>query len=69
VIRSWLVIEPAADGAAGWPRFCGQTRPAAYGQMELRGPVSIVSGAFHIELANVLTGVIESSPERAPNRS
>jgi hypothetical protein len=48
VIRSSLVIEPAADGAPGLAAFYGETRPAAYGRIQLRGPVSIVSRAVHI---------------------
>jgi hypothetical protein len=55
VIRGSLVIEPAPDGAPGLAAIYGETiygetGPPLYGRMQLRGPVSIVSRAVHIDL-------------------
>jgi hypothetical protein len=48
LVRSSLVIEPAADGAAALRAIYGEL--VAFGPIQLRGPVSIVGGAVHIEL-------------------
>ena len=48
IIRSSLVIEPAADGAPALTAIYRET--VAFGPIQLRGPVSIVSRAVHIEL-------------------
>jgi hypothetical protein len=50
VIRGSLVIEPAPDGAPGLVAIYCETGPPLYGRMQLRGPVSIVSRAVHIDL-------------------
>jgi hypothetical protein len=55
VIRGSMVIEPAPDGAPGLAAIYGETiygetGPPLYGRMQLRGPVSIVSRAVHIDL-------------------
>jgi len=52
VIRGSLVIEPAPDGAPGLAAIYCET--VAFGPMQLRGPVSIVSRAVHIDLSEPL---------------
>jgi hypothetical protein len=48
IIRGSLVIEPAANGAPALTAIYRET--VAFGPIQLRGPVSIVSRAVHIEL-------------------
>jgi hypothetical protein len=48
LVRSSLVIEPAADGTPALDAIYGEM--VAFNPIQLRGPVSIVGRALHIEL-------------------